>query len=142
MLSKYAVLGKDIKENSLSYAWGWVWSMWPMIGIRTLLGGLFFGVFKKPKSIFLVTNQIGFIPFLLLYFPHLRIGEFLWKAERLDFSFREMWDYVAADPIGSLSALLPSIMHAITGWLVLAPVHFFGTYIVVYYLLKKYERKN
>ena len=139
-LKKYLVSNRGPHFDSLDYAWGWTWSMWPMIGVRTLLGGLFFAVFKKPKAVFLITNQIGFVPFLLLYFPHLRLGEFFWGAPRLDYSFKEMWIYVSTDPFGSVVALLPSIGHAITGWVLLLPLHFFAGYGFMYFVFKRYEK--
>ena len=99
-----------------------------MIGIRSLVGIFFFGLFKQPKKVWLITNQLGFVPFLLLYFPHLRLGEWLWRADRLNYTFKEMWDYVSTDPLGSLVSLVPSIMHALTGWLVLLPLHWLVGY--------------
>lgn len=116
--------------NVNPYAWGWLWAMWPMIGIRFFMGLGFFMISKKPKTIFVLTNQIGFVPFLFLYFPHLRLGEWVWQADRLNYTFKEMWDYVSTDPFGSLIALLPSIGHAITGWALLSPLHFATGYLI------------
>jgi hypothetical protein len=118
------------------YAWGWVWAVWPMIGVRYLMAILFFALLKKPQSVALVTNYVAMVPFFLLYFPHLRLGEWLWQVERLDYNFSEMWDYVSTDPFGSIVALLPSIGHAITGWAVLVPLHFVVGYAVFYVLFK------
>lgn len=105
-------------------ALGWTIGLWPMIGIRTLLGIVVFGIFRRNKTILIATNQVSFLPFLLLYFPHLRLGELLFGAPRLGFGFVEMWNFVEADPWGSVIALLPSVGHAIVGWAVLAPLYY------------------
>lgn len=122
------------------YAWGWMWAVWPMIGVRHLMAIIFFAIFKMPQSVALITNYVAMAPFLLLYFPHLRLGEWLWQAEKLDYSFSEMWDYVSTDPFGSVVALIPSIGHAITGWFVLSPIHFAIGYGFFYLWFKVFKK--
>jgi uncharacterized protein (DUF2062 family) len=130
-------------EVSLNvYAWGWLWSVWPMIGVRYVMAIAFFALFKMPQSVALITNYVAMVPFFLLYFPHLRLGEWLWGAERLNYNFSEMWDYVSTDPFGSVGALLPSIGHAITGWLVLTPLHFATGYAVFYVWFRVFKKSK
>lgn len=112
------------------YAWGWLWAVWPMIGIRYFMAVGFFAWFKMPQSVAFVVNYVAMGPFFLLYFPHLRLGEWVWQAERLDYNFKQMWDYVSTDPFGALFSLVPSIGHAITGWAILSPLHFATGYLV------------
>ncbi len=109
-------------------ALGWTIGLWPMIGVRTLVQLAVFWPLKRSMTLMFVMNNISFLPFLLLYFPHLRLGEWLWQAERLDFGFMEMWHFVEADPLGSVAALLPSVGHAISGWATLAPLYFASVY--------------
>ena len=112
-----------------SYAWAWAWLMWPMIGIRFFVALLMFWAFKQPKKILLLINYPSFVQFVLWYFPHLLLGEWIWRAERLDYNLQQMWDYVSTDPWGSIVSLLPSILHAITGWVILSPLHFVTGYL-------------
>ena len=72
-----------------------------MIGIRFFVALLVFWVCKQPKKVLLISNYPSFVPFLLWYFPHLRLGEWVWQAERLNYTFKEMWHYVSTDPWGS-----------------------------------------
>ncbi len=118
------------KRFCIDVALGWTIGLWPMIGIRTLLGLLIFLVFSRNKTLLVATNQISFLPFLLLYFAHLRLGEYLLGAPRLEFGFIEMWHFVEAHPINSVIALLPSVGHAIVGWAVLTPFYFASAYLV------------
>jgi len=122
------------------YAWGWMWALWPMIGVRHLMAIVFFWIFKMPQSVALITNYFAMVPFFLLYFPHLRLGEWIWKAERLNYNFSQMWDYVSTDPFGSVMALLPSIGHAITGWAVLTPLHFATGYVVFFLWFRVFKK--
>lgn len=108
-------------------------SLWPMIGVRTILGGMGIWIFGYSQKIFWITNNFGFIPFLLLYFPHIRIGEWIFNAPRFLMSFADLWDYVALDPLGSVSSLLFTVGHAITGWVVLIPVYMLVFYSLAYW---------
>ena len=123
-------------------ALGWALGLWPMIGVRTLVQLAVFWPLKRSTTLMVVTNNISFLPFLALYFPHLRLGEWLWQAERLDFTFIEMWRFVEADPLGSVAALLPSVGHAITGWAVLAPCYFLSAYAVCRWWLRRQRGKD
>ena len=130
------------KRFARDFAWSWAWSLWPMIGIRFWLGIAVFAFFKQPQKLLILMNYVGLIPFVLMYFVHLRLGEKIWQAPALDYTLREMWDYVTTDPIGSLISLLPSILHAITGWGVLLPLYLVGFGVFGYALAKWKNQKK
>ncbi len=135
-MSKPVTSLKWLEARPHDYAWAWLWCMWPMIGVRYFVGVFSFWWFKQPQKVLLVLNYPSFIPFVLWYFPHLRLGEWVWQAETLNYNFSEMWAYVSTDSVGSVVALLPSVGHAITGRGLLAPLHF-ATGLALYYGLKK-----
>jgi uncharacterized protein (DUF2062 family) len=122
---------------SLTLALGVTLGIFPIMGTTTVLCTAAGFAFRLNQPILQAINYAIYPLQIALIFVFIRLGERLYQARRLPFSFLEMVDKFRASPGDFVSDFASTFLHAITAWLVIAP---FLT-AVLYYGLRPILRR-
>lgn len=110
------------EKLALSLALGAVWGVFPVLGISTF-ACLFLGAaLRLNQPILQLANYtVAFIqvPLAIVF---LRLGEQIWGAPTLPFDYEIMMAAFQASPLGFFQQFGLSMLHAISAWLLTAPV--------------------
>ena len=96
--------------------------VFPILGCSTPMNTLNALVFRLNQPITQVFNWMVGPLKIALIFPFLRLGEWLFQAEPFTLSLAEFSERFFSDVNRTAAEFASSFVHAITGWLVCAPV--------------------
>jgi uncharacterized protein (DUF2062 family) len=123
--------GLSPEKLALTIAVGLCIAINPVIGTTTI--GCFVAAWalRLNQPVIQVINWFSYALQLLLIFPFVRLGEWIFRAPPERRSFAELAALMKADPLGSLAMLSSTIGHAVVAWLLVAPLIvgavYFGT---------------
>ena len=123
--------GLTPKELALSIAAGSAVGVFPILGTTTILSVLLAVRFRLNIPVMQLTNQLVFSLQLALFIPFMRLGEWIYGAEALRLSPREVRQVFLHSPLQGTTSLAQSVAHAVTGWALVVP----PTVYVVYRIL-------
>lgn len=114
--------GLSNKECERAIGLGLTIGVFPIMGFSTPMNSLGAYLFKLNMAVVLAANfSIGFLKVLLIY-PFLRVGEWMWGAEPLTLNLVQLTQQFFIDWVGTLQEFGLSFIHAMMGWTVCAPV--------------------
>jgi len=122
--------GLTIHHASLAVALGLVAGIFPIIGCTTIVCMIGAALFRLNQPIAISLNLLAVLPKLALIIPFLRFGEFLFRAEPISFEIKAFTARWMAEPLLTTQTFAMSFVHAIVGWLVVAPIAFLIFYFV------------
>lgn len=122
--------GLDLRSGSRAIASAFTFGIFPIIGFSTPLNTLSALVFKLNQPIVQAINWVLGPLKLLLIFPFLRFGEWLFSAEPFTLSLTEFSSIFFDDWIATTQEFAWTFVHVITGWLILAPLIYPAAYLV------------
>jgi uncharacterized protein (DUF2062 family) len=94
----------------------------PIVGVTTILSLLAAWALHLNQPIMQAINWSSYALQLLLIFPFIRLGEWIFGAPRLSLSLEEVLAMGKADPLGTISMLGASATHAVVAWLAVVPL--------------------
>lgn len=114
--------GLNVHAGSMAVATSFTIGVFPIIGFSTPLNTLAALSLRLNQPIIQVVNWITGPLKLILIIPFLRLGEWLFAAEPFSLSLTEFSRIFFADWWGTTQEFAWTFVHAICGWLVVAPV--------------------
>ncbi|ADE53130.1 hypothetical protein Caka_0101 [Coraliomargarita akajimensis DSM 45221] len=116
------VQGLSRRDCSRAIASSLTIGVFPIIGFSTPINTCVGIVFKLNQPVVQAFNWIIGPVKIALIFPFLRLGEYLYAAESFSLSLTEFSARFFSDISGTTAEFAWTFVHAITGWLVCAPV--------------------
>lgn len=144
-----AFLKQGVTPSKLAWAisLGIVLATMPVFGSGTLLCLLAIWLFRLNPGAVLLVNQLAYPLQFILYFPLIRAGEWLFKAEKLPLSISQIFAMFKDDLGNAISVLWWSTLYGIVAWIIImVPVAFLLQWIFKSILsrvkLKSAEQNN
>ncbi|HEY2797040.1 MAG TPA: DUF2062 domain-containing protein [Thermoanaerobaculia bacterium] len=106
---------------ALTIAVGLCIAIIPIVGVTTILSFAAAWALGLNQPVIQTINWSSYALQLLLIFPFIRFGEWIFRAPRLGLSLDQMVAFVKADPWGALVALSTTFGHAVVAWLLVIP---------------------
>jgi len=113
----------------------------PVIGVTTALSFLAAWALRLNQPVIQTINWTSYPLQLLLIFPFIRLGEKIFHASRLRFSLDQLIAMGKADPIGTMSLLGSTLVHAVVAWLLVSPLIIGGVFFATRPLLRALARR-
>jgi uncharacterized protein (DUF2062 family) len=110
------------EKVSLTIALGVTLGVFPIMGTTTFLCAAAGLAFRLNQPILQAINYAIYPLQIALILVFVRIGELLYRAPRLPFSFSELMAKFRASPGDFFSDFASTFLHGITAWLLLAPL--------------------
>jgi len=115
--------GWTTEQVCWSTAWGCTIGLFPIYGVTTITLGLVGMIWKLNHSILQSFNYLISPLKVLLIIPHIRLGELMMRPETpFQLSIPEFTRRFQAAPMETLGEFAMTFVHAIAGWLVVAPL--------------------
>ena len=113
--------GLSAEKIALTIAVGLCIAVNPVIGTTTI--GCFVAAWALGlnQPIIQVINWSSYALQLLLIFPFIRLGEWIFRAQPERRSFAELAAMTKAHPMDALATLGATILHAVVAWVLVAP---------------------
>jgi len=123
--------GLSPEKIALTVGVGLAIAVIPIVGVTTILSLLAAWALRLNQPIIQAINWSSYALQLLLIFPFIRLGEWIFGAPRLSLSLEELLAMGKADPLGTISLLGATAAHAVVAWLAVVPlivaIAYFGT---------------
>ena len=111
--------------------------LFPIMGFSTVMNTLSAARFRLNQPVVQVCNWIIGPVKIALIFPFLRLGEALFQAEPFRLSLVDFSQRFFSDAGATTAEFAWTFVHAITGWLVCAPLIYFVIYKLSQVLVAK-----
>lgn len=132
--------GVTPQKIALTIALGLGLGLFPILGTTTTLC-LIFGIFLKlNQPVIQLINYLASPLQLSLIVVFARIGEWIMRAQRVNFSISEMLRKFHESPAKFMQEFGMTGVHAIVAWLLIAPFLIAALYFITLPLLKKLAR--
>jgi uncharacterized protein (DUF2062 family) len=133
--------GLSAEKIALTVAVGLCIAVNPVIGTTTL--GCFVAAWALGlnQPIIQTINWSSYVLQLLLIFPFIRLGEWIFRAAPERRSFGELAAMTKAHPLDALATLGATILHAVVAWLLVAPLIVAAVYFAMRPLLRALARR-
>jgi uncharacterized protein (DUF2062 family) len=118
---------------ALSIALGFVLALFPVLGATTLLCALAAWALRLNMPAIQLINYIAYPLQLIFFLPFIRLGEWLFQAEKMPFSIPQIYEMFKKDLLGAIGTLWWTTMHAIVAWLMVCPL----VALVLYFILNR-----
>lgn len=125
------------EKIALSLAMGILLGVFPVLGSTTLLCAVAAVVFRLNLPAIQVVNYIVYPLQLVLLVPFIRAGDFLFQVRTLPLSVAQMLAMARADLPHAIASLWGATIHAVSAWLLVAPVMTFLLYFLLLNLLRQ-----
>ncbi|HEY1253079.1 MAG TPA: DUF2062 domain-containing protein [Thermoanaerobaculia bacterium] len=113
--------GLSAEKIALTIAVGLCIAIIPIVGATTILSFAAAWALRLNQPIIQTINWSSYALQLLLIFPFIRLGEWIFRAPRMRLSLEQMVALVKADPWGALVSLSATFGHAVVAWLLVVP---------------------
>lgn len=124
--------GLNVRGGSMAIATSFTFGIFPIMGFSTPLNTLAAFLLRLNQPVVQVVNWIMGPLKLILIIPFLRLGEWLFAAEPFSLSLTEFSKIFFNDWWGTTQEFAWTFVHAISGWLVVAPL----SYLIIYFAAK------
>lgn len=121
---------------------GLVISVFPMYFIPTLLSIWVSIRFKLNLPLVQSVNYLGGPLQIALFFPFIRLGERVFRAEPIPFSPPELLALIQEMGVRFVYRFSDTLVHAMTGWLITAPAVGVITFFAVYPWVRTLSRRR
>ncbi len=129
--------GVTPERLALSIAIGTVLGISPTLGLTTWLAFLICYLFRLNPVAMQLMNYIMYPFQIILLLPFIRAGEFLFHAQRLHLNAADIEQLVHRNIASAIRVLWTAIWHAMTVWVLLAPIAVFILYVVLTPVLRR-----
>jgi uncharacterized protein (DUF2062 family) len=123
--------GISPEKIALTVAVGSTIAVNPIVGTTTVLCFLAAWALRLNQPIIQAINWSSYALQLLLIFPFIRLGEWIFGAPRENRSLERLVEMMKADLVGALANVRATLGHAVVAWLAVAPfligAIYFGT---------------
>ena len=133
--------GLSAEKIALTIAVGLCIAINPVIGTTTILSFAAAWALGLNQPVIQTINWSSYALQLLLIFPFIRLGEWIFRAQPERRSFAELAAMTKAHPIDALSTLGWTILHAVVAWMLVAPLVVAGIYFAVRPVLRALARR-
>jgi uncharacterized protein (DUF2062 family) len=130
------------EKISLTIALGVTLGLFPILGATTLLCFIAGICFKLNQPVIQIVNYLIAALQLALILVFVRIGEFIVRAQPVNFSISEMLQKFRQSPVKFFQEFGMVGIHGIIGWLLIAPFLAAALYFIFLPLLKKLARSH
>lgn len=135
--------GVTPEQIARTVAVGTACSLLPFLGFTSLLNLIVGCALRMNQPLLQALNQVLGPVQLMLILVHVRIGEAMWRAQDSAFRVSDMLQVFREKTFGEfLERFGWAGLHALTGWLVTAPVMVAAVYIAVRPLLRRFVREE
>ncbi|MBN1567676.1 MAG: DUF2062 domain-containing protein [Acidobacteria bacterium] len=141
-LLAFMTMGITPERLALCIALGITLGLVPALGTTTLLCTLTAFVFRLNLAAILLVNYFVYPLQLAMLVPFMRAGEKLFGAKPLELSVELIQSMLKTDLWGAVFGLWKATMHAVTAWILIAPILIALLYIIVMPLLKRLSPKR
>lgn len=116
-----AFLKQGVTPSKLAWAisLGIVLATMPVFGSGTVLCLLAIWLFRLNPGAVLLVNQLAYPLQFVLYFPLIRVGEWLFHAKPLPLSISQIFSMFASDLGHAISVLWWSTLYGIVAWVII-----------------------
>ena len=123
--------GLSPEKIALTVAVGLTIAVNPIVGTTTILCFAAAWALRLNQPIIQAINWSSYALQLLLIFPFIRLGEWIFRAPRENRSLERLVAMMKADPVGTLATVRTTLGHAVVAWVRSAPflaaAIYFGT---------------
>ena len=126
---------------ALSIALGFVIALFPVLGSTTLLCALVAWALRLNMPAIQLINYVAYPLQFVFFLPFIRLGEFLFDAEKMPFSIPQIYEMFKKDLLGAIDTLWWTTMHAIVAWLLICPIVALVAYLILHHLFQAAARK-
>jgi uncharacterized protein (DUF2062 family) len=133
--------GLSPEKISLTVAVGLCIAVNPIVGTTTILCFAAAWALRLNQPIIQAINWTSYALQLLLIFPFIRLGEWLFRAPRESRSLERLVAMMKADPAAAFTNLRTTLGHAFTAWLAAAPLIVAALYAVTLPLVRALARR-
>ncbi len=114
--------GLSPEKVALTIGVGLAIAVIPVVGVTTVTSFVAAWALGLNQPIIQTINWSSYALQLLMIFPFIRLGEWIFRAPRLALSLDELVAMGKADPLGTLSRMGSTIGHAVVAWALVAPL--------------------
>jgi uncharacterized protein (DUF2062 family) len=136
-LLAFLIMGITPERLGLCIALGIAFGLVPALGTATLLCTMAAFLFRLNLAAILLVNYFVYPLQLALLIPFIRAGEWLFGAKPLGLSLEIIRQMLETDPWKTVINLSTATIHAVTVWLLIAPVVVALVYLTVTPFLRK-----
>jgi uncharacterized protein (DUF2062 family) len=129
--------GITSEKVALSLAFGIVLGVFPLLGSTTLLCAAAAVVLRLNLPAIQLVNYFVYPVQLALIVPFMRAGEILYRAQPARLSLAQILAMARADLPHAISTLWVAALHAVSVWLLLAPLVIFVLYFSLLYPVRR-----
>ena len=133
--------GLSADRIALTIAVGLCIAIIPIVGATTILSLVAAWALRLNQPIIQTINWSSYALQLLLIFPFIRLGEWIFRVPRMRLSLEQMVAFVKADPWGALVSLSGTFGRATVAWMLVVPFVGAVTFYAVRPLLRALARR-
>lgn len=132
LLARALKQGWGVEEISRAAAWGVTVGIFPVYGVTTASLGAVGWIGRLNHGLLQGFNYLVGPVKLAMILPFVRLGELMWRAnDPFRLGVTEFTARFQAEPLETLSRFSMTFVHAISGWLVAAPLVYLATGFLV-----------
>jgi uncharacterized protein (DUF2062 family) len=114
--------GLSAEKIALTVAVGLTIAVNPIVGTTTILCFVAAWALELNQPIIQAINWSSYALQLLLIFPFIRLGEWIFGAPRENRSLQRLVAMMKSDPLGTLADVRATLGHALVAWILVAPL--------------------
>ena len=129
--------GWSVSKVCWSAAWGIAVGLFPIYGVTTATLGLIGWLGRLNHAVLQACNYVVAPLKLLLILPHIRLGEWIFREDTpFSLSINEFTYQFRASPMDALREFGWTFVHAVAGWMLVAPIFLLVAYVVMHSLVR------
>jgi uncharacterized protein (DUF2062 family) len=136
-VKKLLIQGTSPKLLALGIAGAFVIGLFPVLGSTTILCAIFAFTFRLNLPLVQLINFSVYPLQLIMLVPFMKIGEILFRFEKLKYGFNDIVELVSKDTLHAIAVLWNVTIQAIGAWLIIAPVMAIILYTILFMILKR-----
>jgi uncharacterized protein (DUF2062 family) len=136
-VKKLLMQGTSPKLLALGIAGAFVIGLFPVLGSTTILCTIFAFTFRLNLPLIQLINFSVYPLQLILLVPFMKLGELLFRFEKLKYGFNDIVELVREDTLHAIAVLWNVTIQAIGAWLIFAPIMAIILYYIFFMILKR-----
>jgi uncharacterized protein (DUF2062 family) len=136
------IQGTSPRLIAVGIAGAFVIGLFPVLGSTTILCAIFAFTFRLNLPLIQLINFSVYPLQLILLIPFMKLGEMIFRFEKLKYGLNDIVDMVRKDTLHAILVLWDVTIQAIGAWLIIAPVISIILYFTLFMIIKRFRLKD